>query len=326
MLLAGWLGLAVMDTATPAFADPARLVTEPAGWHADPEQATALAQRLAATGHLGTLPAATAAEAYVADRPGVALFVTRATRAVPDPPAQIARITRAALDELRASSQRASLAGGTTEERAWQERVETAAKQVTAMLSWNDTASHTTETARIVVASDGKRIVAVTGECLAGDAADPALVAACQASLATLNPGVAAAQRIALTLAPPATASAPVEVASPTGEGSAPAPAPVREPARLDDGSHIVLPPMTIPLDKPDVDRRPMLVGAGVIVLALMFWWNRRRRDLFEQEDRGVPRRPRPRDPDNDDDADDLHAAARGDPPDPQGTPDRQDP
>jgi len=318
---------ALVALGRPGLADPTRLVIEPAGWRADPEQASALAQRFAAADHFGGLPSVTtAAEAYLADRPGVALFVTRATATLPDR-AQAAHATRAALDELRASARRTSLTGGAAQERAWAERVEVDARQVTATLSWSDPASHTVEIARVVVASDGTRIVAVTGECLAGEAADSTRVAACQACLATLDPGVAAASRIALTAEAPAPASSALSSAP---EISAPPPAPEgtpREPARFDDGSKFVMPPTTIPLARPDADRRPMLLGAGILVLALMFWWNRRRRDRFEREDRGEPPARRSRDSrDSDDDADDLHAAARGDDPGKPDRPDRQDP
>jgi len=330
--LAAWAGLAVVGPA--AGADPTRLVTPPPGWRADPEQATALAQRFAATGHFGALRTVTAAEAYVAAQPGVALFVTRATATLSDPPAQAPRATRAALDELRASGRRAALTGGTAQEQAWQERVEAEPRQVTATLSWTDTTSHAADTARIVVASDGPRIVAVTGECLAGEAAAPALVAACQAALATLDPGVAPASRVAPVLAPEGAAGPEPAAAVPApGPGDRPtsASAPPREPARLDDGSRFVMPPTTIPLDRPDGDRRPVLVGAGVVVLALAFWWNRRRRDLFEREDRGesprTPRRPRrPRDAEDDADADDLRAAARAGAADQPDPPDQADP
>jgi hypothetical protein len=311
---------ALVALGRPGLADPTRLVIEPAGWRADPEQASTLAQRFAAAGHFGgLLSVTTAAEAYFADRPGVALFVTRATATLPDQ-AQAAHATRAALDELRASSRRASLTGGSAQERAWAERVEANARQVTATLSWSDPASHTVEIARVVVASDGTRIVAVTGECLAGEAADSTRVAACQACLATLDPGVAAASRIALTVEASALAAPAPEIPAPplVPEGRS------REPARLDDGSKFVMPPTTIPLDRPDADRRPMFVGAGILVLALTFLWNRRRRDRFEREDRGDPPLRRSRDSrDSDDDADDLHAAAQGDDP---GKPDRQDP
>lgn len=323
-VLAGWAWL-VVGPAAPVFADPTRLVTEPAGWRADPEQASALAQRFAATGHLGGLPSVTAAEAYVAPGPGVVLFATRATAALSDQPTQAARAARAALDELRASAARTSLTGGAAQEHAWKERVEPDAKQVTATLTWNDATSRTVETARVVVASDGKRIVAVTGECISGDAADPALVAACQAALATLDPGVAAASRVALALAPDVAVAVPGEPPPSTG-GSPTSPDPTHEPARLDDGSKFTLPPMTIPVNRPAADRRPFYVGAGVILLALGLWWNRRQRDRFEEEEPGErPRpRPRPRPRNPDDDAGDLHAAARGERPDSQDAPAQQ--
>ncbi|TMQ15155.1 MAG: hypothetical protein E6J90_01150 [Deltaproteobacteria bacterium] len=99
-------------------------------------------------------------------------------------------------------------------------------------------------------------------------------------------------------------------------------------PPRLDDGSRIKLPPIVVTPDRPPVDRRPMYLGAGLIVLAVVFWWNRRRRDRFEREDGTAPARPaRPRDADAD--ADHLHAAARGDgpdAPDPDAEPERPPP
>ena len=90
-----------------------------------------------------------------------------------------------------------------------------------------------------------------------------------------------------------------------------------REPPRLSEGPRIALPPTVIPLDRPRADRRPVYVGAAFVMLAVAMWWNRRRRDRFDREDRALAnaarpaRRRRPRD----DDAEDLHAAARGDAP-----------
>jgi hypothetical protein len=139
---------------------------------------------------------------------------------------------------------------------------------------------------------------------------------------------------IALVAWSPARAdpAAPTESTAPAGAPSAPSagdsaatsPRPTatmgavdpdapRLPARLDGGERVVLPPMVVPQDRAAVDRRPVFIGAGLIVLALTFWWNRRRRDRFEREDQGEPVRRRR---DADADADDLHAAARGGEPD----------
>jgi len=91
-----------------------------------------------------------------------------------------------------------------------------------------------------------------------------------------------------------------------------------RLPARLSDGSKIRLPPMVVRVEpeRTSGDRRTGYIGAGLVVLALVFWWNRRQRERFDREDAGdaPPRtRPRRRRRDADPDADDLHAAARGD-------------
>jgi hypothetical protein len=45
-------------------------------------------------------------------------------------------------------------------------------------------------------------------------------------------------------------------------------------------------------------DHNAAYLGAAIVVLGVMTWWNRRRRERFEREDR---------------DADELRAAARGD-------------
>lgn len=38
------------------------------------------------------------------------------------------------------------------------------------------------------------------------------------------------------------------------------------------------LPPISIPSGTPTTDRRPMWVGAGLVLLAGALWWNHRRR------------------------------------------------
>lgn len=92
-----------------------------------------------------------------------------------------------------------------------------------------------------------------------------------------------------------------------------PAPLHERGPATLSEGPRVALPPTVIPLDRPSTDRRPVYVGAALVMLAAALWWNRRQRDRFDREDRGErPARPR-RERARDADADDLHAAAHGD-------------
>jgi hypothetical protein len=347
------LAAVVLASGGAALAAPGSLVTAPAGWRPDPEQESELAQRFAAVEHFGGLAATTAAEVHVPPRSGVALCATRATAALPDA-AAAARAARAALDELRATPRRASLTGAAAEEMFWQEQVDRDAQQVTAILHWREPVTHTVGNARIVIASDGRRIAAVAGECLAGPGAELAASNACINQLASLDPGIAPTERVALapaaaspvppaqdtsTAAPPPAAMAPAPDSQPPA-AMAPAPDPRRPaPPRLVDGTRIVLPPMVIPQDRPAADRRPAFIGAGLIVLAVVFWWNRRRRDRFERSEtgggdpdglpggaggralRGIeldsgtePRSDRTRRrAARDADADDLHAAARGD-------------
>jgi len=333
--------LALMAHVVPAMAEPARLVIAPPGWRADPDQAGALAQRFAATTQFGGLPAEIDAEAYVAERPGVALFATRATATLSDPADEVqrGRAARAALDALRASSQRAALTGGAAQEQSWHEQGDRESQQITATLTWQDPASHTSEEARLVIASDGKRIVAVTGACVIAEGAGPRLVASCRSSLALLAAGIARAQRVPIALAAATDASSGGTATAgngassgnaPPGKGALPQGAQSTMSA-AGDASHnderVRLPPMTIPPDARSNDRRTAYLGAGVVVLAVMFWWNRRRRDRFEREDRRPPARVAARkDDDADDDADDLHAAAHSDKPaapDPRDRPQR---
>ena len=46
----------------------------------------------------------------------------------------------------------------------------------------------------------------------------------------------------------------------------------------LSEGRHIPLPPVVIPVTPAHPDRRPVWVGAGIVVIAALLWWNRKRR------------------------------------------------
>lgn len=47
----------------------------------------------------------------------------------------------------------------------------------------------------------------------------------------------------------------------------------------LSESSHAPLPPMVIPISATTVDRRPVWVGGGLVLVAAGLWWNQRRRD-----------------------------------------------
>jgi hypothetical protein len=160
---------------------------------------------------------------------------------------------------------------------------------------------------------------------LAGSARRAAI--ACALAIAAIGGGAAAASGDPAQA--PAAAPSQAATMSPVAPGT-----PSLELPRLDDRRRVALPPMVIPQDPPGPDRRPVYIGAGLIVLGAAFWWNRRQRDRFEREDgRGPPARAAAvRRRDRDDDADDLHAAARGDAPEPPrespraGAPEPNDP
>jgi len=113
------------------------------------------------------------------------------------------------------------------------------------------------KSARMIIASTADRIVAVKGECYMSAEASAIDVNDCVHALATLDTGIAVKDRVDLTVShvPP----------EPTLSGSG-----------LTD-SHVSLPPMQVHQDQPGRDLRPVYVGAGLIVLAGIFWWNRKR-------------------------------------------------
>jgi hypothetical protein len=45
------------------------------------------------------------------------------------------------------------------------------------------------------------------------------------------------------------------------------------------------LPPIEVAPPAPAPDRRPVFVGAGIVMLAALFWWNQRRRARLAEED-----------------------------------------
>jgi hypothetical protein len=215
-------------------------------------------------------------EVYVS--PGGAIELVVSTNTAVLAVGNRADATRAALDDVHGIARRAALTSSTVAEDSWQERADATAKQVEGTLVWRDPDSKVKETARIVVAGDATRLVALTGECIARDDADSALVTACTTALATLDPGIAVADRIAPAIAPAGTPPKPIVEVPDVNR-------PSRQAPSMSDGSHTPLPPIVIPQESPSTDRRPVFIGAGIVLLAGLFWWNMRRRARLERED-----------------------------------------
>ncbi len=244
----------------------------PAGWKVDDSQSDQVGKKLAAVSYFGLLPGdETVTAMYTPAKPGVVLSVVRVNVQTTEP----AAAARAFVDELHAASQRAALAGSGIVEEGWQEKVDTAAKQVEATLAWRDTNAKTSSTARLIVFAYSETVTALTGECFASDDADPKLVGECKRALATLDIGSKPEHRQPIALAPTGTRPTPA-AREPAGSG--------QTHASMSDGSRTPLPPMTIPQQPRATDRRPVYVGIGLVVLAAGFWWNRRRRARSEEE------------------------------------------
>ncbi|CAN5631557.1 hypothetical protein BH11MYX1_BH11MYX1_57910 [soil metagenome] len=243
----------------------AGIVTAPPGWTAT--DSSDLGARANEAGHFGGQAGKkviTAAELKPAKADaGVSLFVTRVAMTVANDPAAV----RAEVDQFHGGSRRAQLSGSTIAEQGWQEKVDDAAQQVEANLAFKDPANHVAITSRLVIAATADQLISVTGECIARDDADASSLSACRSALATLDPG--AATRTAITLAPAGTPPPPREEIFNTGPS-------------MSDGSHIPIPPMVIqPEGRPAVDRRPVFIGAVIVVLAGALWWNMKRRAKY---------------------------------------------
>lgn len=276
-----WLLVIAMTAA--AHAAPVPLVTPPAGWVPDPEQASQLAQKLAAVKHFGGGgKISVAADAHVPPAPGVALFVTRISAEQLTISRELA--AREAIDDLKKS------AGKPYD---WRVLPMSSAKAIVARAEWTDPSTSTQTVGMVVIAASESKFVAVRGECFSADKADGAAVNACVQALPSLDPGVPVAERVAFEPAPEG--SAPPTDAAPAKKDDAP---------RLTDGQDVHLAPIRVAPDRQETDRRPVYLGAAIVVIAALSWWNRRRREKFEREDDR-----------EDDDADDLSAAARGETP-----------
>lgn len=289
-------------------------VTPPTGWQSNPELAAALSQR---ADLFGGLPATVTLDVYRAPIGGAVLYVTRAEAKLTAEQRDAAASYE--LEELRRAFERA---GSGAKAQAQSQRIDPATKLAEGTLAWRDDGAGVLTIRRVAIAADAGRIVAMTGECVLATDLAPAIAKACEQSLQTVAPDIALAQRVPLAIVG-AAAAQPV-----TAEPDAPAAAaPSTGPSMQDASKLPPLAPIQVtppPAPQRESDRRPVILGLGLVVLAVIFYLNRRRRERFEREDaRSAARTERPVDHDDeparngasrDTDDEDLHAAAEDSP------------
>jgi hypothetical protein len=278
----------VMFLAAAAHADS---IVAPAGWHADDAKAADQAARLRKLPHFGGAPTEYGVGVYAPATPGIVLYLTRLSTTSTSPMA-----IRSAIDDFELAAHETGVQVGDTSK-----RVDDAKKQIEATIGLRDRGAQLETLSVLLAAADAKHLVVVTGDCIAREDVDPKLLDACRMALTTIDPDVKPADRVAIALP---TSDTP----TPSEPSQTPTPS---NGSHMDDGSHVALPPIVV-ADQAQSDRRPIYIGAGLIVLAAVFWWNRKRREKFAREDGVDEPAPKAAAKAADDDSDDLHAAAAG--------------
>jgi len=229
-------------------------VTAPPQWREDKQAGVALATRVEAD--LQGEAAATA-QVFVAPDDSV-LYVTLVARKVT---AEREASAREIVDSFLGAPKRAQLTSDkvTVDESA--SRV--AGTQVEASLRWTDGDAHTR--ARLVLVGDSEHLIAIAGECVLKASAAQTTRDGCDAALASLDPELASARRVAIALAP---------------EGTEPT-RPDKGGPSITDVPHSPVAPINVAGGEPArvVDRRPVYVGAAIVILAAVFWFLRRRQE-----------------------------------------------
>ncbi|HEY1814832.1 MAG TPA: hypothetical protein VGG74_20940 [Kofleriaceae bacterium] len=250
-------GVARADSTVSSPASPAT-ISVPHGWSKSAAPASQVA-------HFGGASSTVDVARYAPAGSGATLVVTRVSAL---PPADVPSALRSEVDAFEGAAQRASLAGSAASVQGKTEQVDAAQKLVTATLAYTD--GDLATSSRLVIARSATQLVAVTGDCISRAGAG-ALVADCDRALATLDPGIALGDRLAPSL------------------GTEPAPPPPSQypQTTMSALDHAPLPPMTVPPAAPaSHDRTSLFAGAGIALLAGLFWLNARRRaQLANEED-----------------------------------------
>jgi hypothetical protein len=250
-------------------------VKPPIGWVTDPAASVSMSKRLGEVPHFGGLNTSPITEVYRAPQGGASLFVTRLFAAAK--PEERDRAVTIELAELDAAMKRTPDAtsdlGGT--------RAIPDLKLLEGRRNWRDPSTGIVTHSRMVAAADDQQVVAVTGECVfAGDAA-PDLITTCNAALASLDP-IRGREPCRSTWSRCGRTGAIADPGAPgplpTGQRcskAASAPACRRCPSQQ---------------AATEQDRRPVYVGIGLVLLALIFTGTAR-----TAKSSSAPTRPRAR-------------------------------
>lgn len=270
-------------------------VKPPTGWLADPAAAVSMTQKLGALPHFGGLSSVVTTEVYRAPAGGSSLGSLFVTHVIANSGTADAKARNAAAAAELADLQAAAVRSGGKTDGAKLSRIDEA-KLLVGEVIWQDDTVITY--AGMIVTADATHVVAVHGECVLAKDAAKDMVTACRGALASMDPQVPPATRVELELVAPGSSPGGGKPATmqPPSDGSS-------SPGLIDADHRPGLPPIAIP-QTTETDRRPIYVGLGLIVLAAIFWWNRKQREKLEAdyEERTGGKRDR--------DADDLHAAA----------------
>jgi hypothetical protein len=234
-------------------------ISVPHGWSKSEAPASQVA-------HFGGASSTVDVARYAPAGSGATLVVTRVSAL---PPADVPAALRSEVDAFEGAAQRASLAGSAATVQGKTEQVDPAHKLVVATLAF--TGGDVATSSRLVIARSATQLVAVSGDCISRAETGAALVADCDRALATLDPGIALGDRLAPSL------------------GTEPAPPPPSQQSQttMSELDHAPLPPMAVPAAAPAAhDRTSLFAGAGIVLIAGLFWLNARRRaQLANEED-----------------------------------------